>query len=104
MTGIVQPSPAVSSDQDTDIEIIYILNGGSSVMLDAGSPSASGTVNPVTFPCNAGDTYSITQVDINAVGPSAASTALTGTVPTITTPPTTVPTTPGTPTVTFTNP
>lgn len=99
MTGTVTPSPAVASDQDTDLQIIYSLNGGTSAILDAGSPPGV----PVTFSCNAGDTYVITQVDINVVGPSAASTALTGTVPTIVTPPTAVPTTPGVPTVTFAN-
>lgn len=100
MTGIVTPSPAVASDQDTDLKILVTLNSGTPVVLDSGAPPGV-TVN---FPCNAGDQYSITQVDYNAVGPSLASVALTGTVPTIVAPPTTVPTTPGTPTVTFTNP
>jgi len=101
VTGIVTPSPAVASDQDTDIQILYSLNGGATAILDAGAP---GSTNTVSFPCNAGDTYVITQVDINIIGPSAASVALTGTVPTIVSPPTAVPTTPGTPTVSFTNP
>ena len=58
-----------------------------------------------SFACNAGDTYVITQVDVNVVGPSVASNALTGTVPTLPPPgPTQVPQQPGTPTVTFTNP
>lgn len=101
MTAHVTPSPAVASDQDTDLTILYTLNGGPSTSLDAGAPP--GIV--VTFPVDPGDTYVITQVDINVVGSSAASDALTGIVPTIAPPgPTSVPTTPGAPTVTFTNP
>jgi hypothetical protein len=100
VTGIVTPSPAVASDQDTDLSIIVQLNGGAGIALDAGAPPGT----TVSFPCNAGDTYSITQVDTNAAGQSPASAALTGTVPTIVVPPTAVPTTPGVPTVTFTNP
>lgn len=101
MTGHVNPSPAVDSDQDTDLSLLVVLNGAAALVLDAGAPPGT----TVTFPCNAGDVYSITQVDTNVVGPSVASLALTGTVPTIAPPaPTTVPTQPGVPTVTFTNP
>jgi hypothetical protein len=95
----VTPSPAVVSDQDTDIQILFSLNGGTTATLDAGAGGST-----VSFPCNAGDTYVITQVDINVVGTSAASAALTGTVPQIVAPPAGVPTTPGVPTITFTNP
>lgn len=98
MTGVVTPSPQVASDQDTDVSITVSLNGQTGVVLDAGAGGST-----VSFPCNAGDTYSITQIDINAVGPSLASAPLTGTVPNIVVPPTNVPTTPGVPTVTFTN-
>jgi hypothetical protein len=100
VTGHVTPSAAVATDQDNDMQILVSLNGGANTVLDAGPPPG----NVVTFQCNAGDTYSITQVDFNVVGASPASVALTGTVPTIVVPPTAVPTTPGVPTVTFTNP
>jgi hypothetical protein len=100
VTGVVTPSPAVASDQDTDLTILVALNGNPAIALDAGAPPGV----TVSFACNAGDTYVITQVDVNVVGPSAASAALTGTVPTIVIPPTSVPTTPGAPTVAFTNP
>jgi hypothetical protein len=99
-TGHVTPSAAVSTDQDNDLQIVVSLNGGANTVLDCGPPPG----NPVTFPCNAGDTYSITQVDYNVVGASPASSPLTGTVPTILPPPTSVPTVPGMPAVTFTNP
>jgi hypothetical protein len=101
VTGILTPSPAVSSDQDTDMQLTVVLNNIALPMLDAGPPPGI----TVTFPCNPGDTYSITQVDVNAVGDSPAGPALTGTVPTIAPPgPTAVPTQPGLPTITFTNP
>lgn len=98
MTGTVTPSPAVASDQDTDIQILVALNGAAPLVLDA---SAAGST--VSFPCSAGDTYSITQIDFNVVGPSVASLPVTGTVPTIVVPPTAVPTQPGVPSVTFAN-
>jgi hypothetical protein len=101
VTGHVNPSPAVSSDQDTDMQITVVLNGVTLPMLDAGPPP--GTM--VTFQCNAGDTGTITQVDVNVVGDSPASAPLAFTVPDIAPPaPTAVPTQPGVPTVTFTNP
>lgn len=100
VNAVVTASPVVTSDQDTDIQIIYSLNGGPSTMLDAGAP---GALNTVTFAVNPGDQYVVTQVDINVVGPSAASAALTGTVPTLPPPPpTAVPTTPGQPSIAFT--
>lgn len=109
MTGIVTPSPAVSSDQDTDMQIEVTLNGtiltsvvgGATVpYFDAGPPPGV----PIKFSCNAGDTGSVTQMDVNAVGDSPLSTPLSFTVPVIIPPPTAVPTTPGVPTITFTNP
>jgi hypothetical protein len=100
VTGIVTPSPAVSSDQDTDMQITVVLNGTTLPVLDCGPPPG----NTVTFSCNAGDTGTIVQDDINAVGTSPSSTPLAFTVPTIIPPPTNVPQTPGQPTVTFTDP
>ena len=100
VTGIVTPSPAVASDQDTDLSVLVALNGQPAIVLDAGAPPGTN----VTFACNDGDTYIITQVDVNIIGSSVASDALTGTVPTIVVPPTTVPGQPGVPTVSFTNP
>ncbi len=100
VTGIVVPSPAVASDQDTDLSILVALNGNPAIILDAGAPPG----NTVTFPCNAGDTGVLTQVDVNIVGPSIASVALAFTVPKIVVPPTNVPTQPGVPTITFTDP
>jgi hypothetical protein len=101
VTGIVTPSAAVSSDQDTDIQITVTLNGTALPMLDAGPPPGI----TVSFPCNAGDTGTVTQVDVNVVGDSPASAPLLFTVPTLPPPPpTAVPQTPGVPTITFTNP
>ncbi len=93
--GTVTPFPATASDQDVDIQILVALNGAAPVVLDAHIPPM-----PVTFDCNVGDLYDITQIDFNVVGPSVASLPLTGTV--VLSPPTTVPGQPGTPTVVFT--
>jgi hypothetical protein len=96
--GTVTPFPATASDQDVDIQILVALNGGTPVVLDAHIPQTA-----VTFDCNQGDTYSITQIDFNVVGPSVASDPVTGTVPTfLPPPPNTVPGQPGVPTVVFT--
>lgn len=76
MTGHVTPSPAVASDQDTDLSITVAITGQDPIVLDAGAPP--GTV--VKFACNVGDTGSITQVDTNANGPSVASVPLNFTV------------------------
>jgi hypothetical protein len=100
VTGIVTPSPAVASDEDTDLQINVTLNGAALPMLDCGPPPGQS----VNFACNPGDTYSITQTDVNAVGDSPVSDPLTGTVPVIIPPPTNVPQKPGVPTITFTNP
>jgi hypothetical protein len=97
VVGTVVPSPATTSDQDTDLSVIVVLNSAAPITLDAGAPPGVA----VTFDCNSGDTYSITQTDTNADGTSIPSVPLTGTVPTFVTPPTTVPGQPGVPTVSF---
>ena len=99
MNAVVTPSPAVASDQDTDLQIVYSLNGAANVMLDAGAPPGT----PVTFLISPGDAYNVWQIDLNVAGASAASQSVSGIAPTLPPPPPiNVPTTPGTPTITFT--
>jgi hypothetical protein len=99
VNAVVTPSPAVASDQDTDLQIVYSLNGAANVMLDAGAPPGT----PVTFLISPGDAYNVWQIDLNVAGASAASQSVSGIAPTLLPPPPiNVPTTPGTPTITFT--
>lgn len=98
MTGVVTPSSSlIQADQVTSRLMLVQLNGVTLTPLDAISGS-------VTFPCNAGDSYSVFETDVNIIGPSLPSPTTSGIVPVLVIPPTAVPTTPGAPVVTFTNP
>lgn len=96
MTGIVTPFVPAPTDSVTSQLITVVLAGTTLPVLTVLSPAT------VSFPCTAGQTYSITEIDVNANGDSLASPATTGIVPTI--PTTGVPATPGAPSVAFTNP
>lgn len=98
MTGVITPSSSlIQADQVTSRLMTVIVAGAVLPPLDAISGS-------VTFPCNAGDSYSVIEADVNVIGQSLPSPATSGIVPVLVIPPTAVPTTPGAPVVTFTNP
>jgi hypothetical protein len=96
MTGIWTPNPPQPSDNVTS-QIGNLTLAGVTSQLNALNPGTA------SFPCTAGQTYSIVEIDVNANGDSLPGPALTGVVPTI--PTTGVPTTPANSgTMTFTNP